>query len=213
MLALLKWPKLCLGKVFVNQRELMQAHAKLGLTVLFCALGLVACQPQAENKQAAATQAEPAAKTAAKAQSNLPFADYSNDELQTRWNEVAVGLDMEQFVLRNCKQQPAVGNKTLFMCRSTGRGSVYFERIGGKVTRVQFVAFLGMFSERLSESSKVMVRFLHHNTAGDDITLYNSFNKKASHYKKFCVPSPAIKSQLCHLVSDKSYAIEARGFE
>lgn len=191
----------------------MRTHVVQCAAMLLCMLGLVACKPQAKNTPSAETAARAAAHTKTPAHSTLPFANFTDEQLQTRWNKVVTNLDMDQFTLRQCKAQPAAGNKTLVMCRSTGRGSVYFQRIDGKVTRVQFVAFLGIFSERLTESSKVMVRFLHHDTAGDDITLYNTFNKKASHYKKFCVPSAATKSNLCYLVDDKSYAVEVRSLE
>lgn len=187
----------------------MLMHVMRCAALLLCALGLVACKPQADytqaQKSATATQAEEAL------HSSLPFANYTNAQLQARWNNVATILDMDQFTLHDCKDPVTKGKKTLLMCRSTGRGSVYFERVNGKVTRVQFVAFLGIFSERLKEASKVMVRFLHHDTAGDDIALYKTFNKKASYQKKFCVPSPATQSKLCYLVNDKSYAVEARG--
>lgn len=191
-------------------RAVMHTRITQYLALLACALGLVACKPQATPAQTKA--AAQAAKAEAALHSNLPFANYTDAQLQARWNNVANMLDLDQFALQNCQDQPVTGKKTRVMCRSTGRGSVYFERVNGKVTRVQFVAFLGIFSERLKESSKVMVRFLHHDTEGDDITLYNTFNDKASRQKKFCVLSPAVQSKLCYLVSDKSYAVEARGF-
>ena len=141
--------------------------------------------------------------------SNLPIADLSDEQLQDRWNRLAVTLSLEKMNLHGCKPTAAPAGKTTITCFSAPRSVVYIVRTHGKVTQVQFTSLLGFFSVSLAESSKFMARFLHEGTSGDDASLLSQFQQEASRNKRFCVPS-ATQSQMCYLTDGRSYGVEIR---
>ena len=142
--------------------------------------------------------------------SNLPIADLSDEQLQDRWNRLAVTLSLEKMNLHGCKPTAAPAGKTTITCFSAPRSVVYIVRTHGKVTQVQFTSLLGFFSVSLAESSKFMARFLHEGTRGDDASLLSQFQQEASRNKRFCVPSAATQSQMCYLTDGRSYGVEIR---
>ncbi|MDO5653874.1 MAG: hypothetical protein Q4G39_07195 [Brachymonas sp.] len=170
---------------------------------------LSACNQQPATSAPATTAALPE-NTSPPVGGNLPVASFTDAQLQERWNRLANTMQMEKLVLHNCQPVPAPSGQSITRCHSAAKSVVYFVRTADKVTQVQFTSIIGMFSVKLDEIVKFMVRYLHDGTHGDDITLHRQFIENASNNKKFCVPSPVTQSQMCYLLGDNSYGVEIR---
>ena len=170
---------------------------------------LAACNQQAQAPAPSASQPG-AAQAATVAAGSLPIAHLSDEQLQARWNQLATAMSMEKMQLHDCKPAAAPPGQSIVLCHSAPRSVVYFVRESGRISKVQFTSLLGFFSVSLPEASKFMARFLHEGTHGDDVALVDQFVQEASRTKRFCVPSPAVQSQMCYLTDGRSYGVEIR---
>ncbi len=197
----------CTALIFFFDNTMRRLLSTFGTAALASTL-LIACNPQNQAPAGKQAGSAPAAVVGA---GHLPIAQMNDEQLQTRWNQLATSMSMEKMKLHDCKPAPApAAGQSVVLCHSAPRSVVYFVRTNGQVTQVQFTSLLGFFSVSLPEASKFMARFLHEGTHGDDVTLVDKFVQEASRNKRFCVPSPAVQSQMCYLTDGRSFGVEIR---